>query len=56
MKSQLAVVAASILLASCEADVNVPRGEGDKTTVVTPPAEKKVETNTTVVNPPAEKK
>lgn len=57
MKSQLFILAAAaLILTACDAEVNVPPREGDKTTVVNPPAEKKVESNTTIVNPPAEKK
>lgn len=43
-------------LASCKAKVEMPGTpveEKKETTIVNPPAEKKVETNTTIVNPPA---
>ena len=53
MKYHILLLAVSGLLAACDADVNVPAKEGDKTTIVNPPGEKKVESNTTVVNPPA---
>ena len=50
-------VAAVMLLAACDARVNTVPAEGDKTTIVNPPAkEKTVEHQTTVVTPPAEKK
>src|SRR5436190_17493940 len=52
----LLLPAMAALLAACDANVTVPPKEGDKTTIVNPPAEKKVENNTTIVNPPAEKK
>ena len=56
MKLSLLSVAVVILLAACDAHVNAPPAQGDKTTIVNPPAaEKKVE-HTTVVTPPAEKK
>ena len=56
MKTPFLLMAIAVLLASCKADVHTaPAGEGDKTTLVNPPAENKVE-NTTVVTPPAEKK
>lgn len=53
MKTSLLFSFAAFLLVSCDAKVTVP---GGSTTVVNPPAEKKVEHNTTVVTPPAEKK
>ena len=58
MKYHILLLAVSGLLAACDADVNVPPSrEGDKTTIVNPPAEKKTETNTTIVTPaPAEPK
>lgn len=48
----------ALLLAACDAHVNTapPTVEKKETTIINPPAEKKVETNTTIVNPPAEKK
>ena len=52
MKTQLiltAVAAATAMLVSCDARVEVPKEE--KTTIVNPPAEKKVEHNTTIVPP-----
>jgi hypothetical protein len=55
MKLSLVSVAAVILLAACDAHVNAPPAQGDKTTIVNPAPEKKVE-HTTVVTPPAEKK
>jgi hypothetical protein len=56
MKYQFLFLIAASLLVACDADVNVPPSREGDTTVVTPPAEKKVESNTTVVTPPAEKK
>jgi hypothetical protein len=69
MKYHFLFLIAASLLVACDTDVNVPPSKGDttivtppaekkveNTTIVTPPAEKKVETNTTIVNPPAEKK
>lgn len=55
MKYHFLFLVAASLMVSCDADVNVPPSKGD-TTVVNPPAEKKVESNTTIVTPPAEKK
>lgn len=49
-------IALSLLLASCDTDVHVPAKDGDKTTIVNPAPEKKVESNTTIVTPPAENK
>ena len=56
MKLPLISVAALTLLAACDARVNTTPGEGDKTTIVNPAPEKKVEKDTTIVTPPAEKK
>jgi hypothetical protein len=50
------LVGAALTFAGCDARVNVTPEGGKDTTIVNPPAEKKVEHNTTVVNPPAEKK
>ena len=51
----LAASAFTLLFSACDVKVSNPPAAGD-TTIVTPPAEKKVEHNTTIVNPPAEKK
>ena len=56
MRTQLFLLAITALLASCRADVDVPAGGGDKTTIVTPPAQQKTVEKTTIVTPPAEKK
>lgn len=53
MKTTFLLIACAALV-GCKADVHTSP-EGDKTTIVTPPAEKKVE-KTTIVTPPAEKK
>jgi hypothetical protein len=59
MKYHILLLAVTGLLAACDANVNVPPKE-EKTTIINPPAEKKVEHNTTVVTPaapaPADKK
>jgi len=54
----LLTLPAFFLLIACDARVNTapPVVEKKETTIVNPPAEKKVENNTTIVNPPAEKK
>ena len=54
MKTALLILASAALV-GCDADVHTSPAP-DKTTIVTPPAEKKVEHNTTVVTPPADKK
>jgi hypothetical protein len=56
MKYHFLFLIAASLLVSCDTDVNVPPSKGGDTTIVNPPAEKKVESNTTIVTPPAEKK
>jgi hypothetical protein len=50
--------AAVTMFSGCDARVQTapPVVENKETTIVNPPAEKKVENNTTIVNPPAEKK
>ncbi len=52
------IITASAALLGCDARVETPAPvvEKKETTVVNPPAEKKVENNTTIVNPPTEKK
>ena len=54
----LLLSAGIISMAGCDARVETapPVVEKKETTIVNPPAEKKVENNTTIVNPPAEKK
>lgn len=42
--------AVAMFLTACDVKVTPPAGE---TTIITQPAEKKVENNTTIVNPPA---
>ena len=49
------ILLAAAMLVACDARVDVKPDGADRTTIVTPPAEKKVE-NTTIVTPPAEKK
>lgn len=56
MKLPLISIAAVILLAACDARVNTVPAEGDKTTIVNPPAQEKKVEHTTIVTPPAEKK
>jgi hypothetical protein len=56
MKLPLLSIATVILLAACDAHVDVPPAQGDKTTIVNPPAQEKKIEHTTVVTPPAEKK
>jgi hypothetical protein len=51
MKNILTLLAVSTLLTACDVKVQNPPSGGD-TTIVNPPAEKKVENNTTVINPP----
>ena len=46
----LSAAAIAALFTACDVKVNPPAGD---TTIITPPAEKKVENNTTIVNPPA---
>jgi len=52
------VGAAILVLTGCDVRTTTapPTVEKHETTIVNPPAEKKVENNTTIVNPPAEKK
>jgi hypothetical protein len=52
-----AIAAAVFILTGCDArTTTAPPAEKNETTIINPPAEKKVEHNTTIVNPPAEKK
>jgi hypothetical protein len=53
-----AIAAAVLVLTGCDARTTnaPPTVEKNETTIINPPAEKKVEHNTTIVNPPAEKK
>lgn len=53
--THLSAAAFTVLFTGCDVKVSNPPPAGD-TTIVNPPAEKKVEHNTTIVNPPAEKK
>lgn len=56
MKHLFLPVAATLLLAACDARINTAPPVVEKnTTIVNPPAkeEKKVENNTTIINPPA---
>ena len=54
MKTAFLLIACAALI-GCRADVHTDPGT-EKTTIVNPPAEKKVENKTTIVTPPAEKK
>jgi hypothetical protein len=46
----LSAVAIAFIFTACDVKVTPPKGD---TTIINPPAEKKVENNTTIVNPPA---
>ncbi len=57
MKTLFLLTATAVLFTGCDAQVNTTPPVVEKnTTIVNPPAEKKVENNTTIVNPPAMEK